>query len=289
MAPVSSMPLPCRGHAVPHGPRGPHPPKGGGISGVARDVATCAAEAVCVRGGPLGGSGGRGPTGSDITPVPLSPPTPLKNPEPVSLPPSRTPPYSFPSKLTGPKRTQSSSVLGTFPLVPAFPSRLSEPRAASLRIPQVPAGREPAPLPGSVHRESRVQRPARGECRVQSRGGGASAPAGESAGQEAGGERAARGWGRLESSPWPRSLHGGEISTQPTKAEGVLAKTVFPPAGARSSVRENVWSPVIPAGYSVQALVRDCIPRTPQFTRSSGQNSPELQSVSYQALGNVQR
>lgn len=70
-----------------------------------------------------------------------------------------------------------------------------------------------------------------------------------------------------------------------TKAEGVLAKTVFPPAGARSSVRENVWNPVIPADYSVQALVRDCAPRTPQFTRSSGQNSPGLQCVSYQALG----
>lgn len=57
MAPVSSMPFPCRGHAVPHGPRGPHPPPGeGGISGVARDVATCAAEAMCVKGG---GSFGR--------------------------------------------------------------------------------------------------------------------------------------------------------------------------------------------------------------------------------------
>lgn len=85
------------------GPRGsprptwpPPPPKGGGISGVARDVATCAAEAVCVRGGPSGGRGGRGPTGSDITPVPLSPPTPLKNPKPVSLPPSRHPPLLLP-------------------------------------------------------------------------------------------------------------------------------------------------------------------------------------------------
>lgn len=48
VAPVSCMPFPRRGHAVPHGPRGPHPPREGGISGVARDVATCAAEAVCV-------------------------------------------------------------------------------------------------------------------------------------------------------------------------------------------------------------------------------------------------
>lgn len=46
-------------------------------------------------------------------------------------------------------------------------------------------------------------------------------------------ERAARGWGRLESSPWPRSLHREEISSQPTKAEGFLAKTVFPPAGGK--------------------------------------------------------
>lgn len=47
----------------PPGPRGsprptwPPPPKGGGISGVARDVATCAAEAACVS--VLGGSFGR--------------------------------------------------------------------------------------------------------------------------------------------------------------------------------------------------------------------------------------
>lgn len=103
------------------------PPRGGGISGVARDVATCAAEAVCVRGGSFRREGrGRGPTGSDITPVPLSPPTPLKNPEPVSLPPSRHPPpfffYSFPSKLTGPTTGTVLPFPWHVPFSPCFPS-----------------------------------------------------------------------------------------------------------------------------------------------------------------------
>lgn len=100
----------------PPGPRGsprptwPPPPKGGGISGVARDVATCAAEAACVsvRGGVLREGGGRGPTGGDITLVPLSPPTPLKNPKPVSLPPSHTTPQPFPSVLARPKTARRS-------------------------------------------------------------------------------------------------------------------------------------------------------------------------------------
>lgn len=131
MAPVSSMPFPCRGHAVPHGPRGPHPPKGGGISGVARDVATCAAEAVCVRGGPSGGRGGRGPTGSDITPVPLSPPTPLKNPEPVSLPPSRHPPLLLPVEADSTHNGHSTPFPRHVPFNPSFPSPLL--RAQKLR------------------------------------------------------------------------------------------------------------------------------------------------------------
>lgn len=163
MAPVSSMPFPCRGHAVPHGPRGPHPPPGeGGISGVARDVATCAAEAMCVKGGGVlreRESGGRGPAGSDITPVPLSPPTPLKNPEPVSLPPSRqsppTPPtHCFPSKPTGP--TTDTALLAPR-LAPFSPSSLPSSTlgarqllaCAYPRSQQV--GSRLRSLPGSVH------------------------------------------------------------------------------------------------------------------------------------------
>ena len=69
VAPLAWLPYPLC--PSPPGPRGsprptwPPPPKGGGISGVARDVATCAAEAACVRvrgGGPSGGrkeEGGR--------------------------------------------------------------------------------------------------------------------------------------------------------------------------------------------------------------------------------------
>lgn len=149
----------------PPGPRGsprptwPPPPKGGGISGVARDVATCAAEAACVskctggRGCPPGGRAG--PTGGDITLVPLSPPTPLKNPKPVSLPPSHTTPQPFPSMLARPKTSAALPFLGIFPLAPFLPSPLSEPRISDPklppRLPGVPSGREPAPLPGSVH------------------------------------------------------------------------------------------------------------------------------------------
>ena len=61
VAPLAWLPYPLCPY--PPGPRGsprptwPPPPKGGGISGVARDVATCAAEAACVRVG--GGSFGR--------------------------------------------------------------------------------------------------------------------------------------------------------------------------------------------------------------------------------------
>lgn len=53
-------PFPAGATRFPTAHVAPTPPKGGGISGVARDVATCAAEAVCVRGGVLqeGGEGG---------------------------------------------------------------------------------------------------------------------------------------------------------------------------------------------------------------------------------------
>ena len=63
VAPLAWLPYPLCPY--PPGPRGsprptwPPPPKGGGISGVARDVATCAAEAACVRVGGGGPSGGR--------------------------------------------------------------------------------------------------------------------------------------------------------------------------------------------------------------------------------------
>lgn len=121
VAPVSSMPFPRRGHAVPHGPRGPRPPREGGISGVARDVATCAAEALCVSvcggGGSFLAGGGRGSTGSDITPVPLSPPTPLKNPERVSFPSSRPPPL-FPLVLVGPTADTALPSPGHLPISP---------------------------------------------------------------------------------------------------------------------------------------------------------------------------
>lgn len=46
-------PFPAGATRFPTAHVAPTPPKGGGISGVARDVATCAAEAVCVRGGVL--------------------------------------------------------------------------------------------------------------------------------------------------------------------------------------------------------------------------------------------
>lgn len=163
VAPLAWLPYPlCPSRPGPRGsprPTWPPPPKGGGISGVARDVATCAAEAACVRvrggGGVLREGRGRGPPGGDITLVPLSPPTPLKNPEPVSLPPSRPHPHPFPSVLVRPTMGAALPVLGTSPLAPVFPSRLSEPRmsvpAPAPRLPSVPAGRKPAPLPGSVH------------------------------------------------------------------------------------------------------------------------------------------
>ena len=114
VAPLAWLPYPLCPY--PPGPRGsprptwPPPPKGGGISGVARDVATCAAEAACVRvgGGVLREGGRRGPPGGDITLVPLSPPTPLKNPEPVSLPLSPRPPTLFRRCWLDPRREQRS-------------------------------------------------------------------------------------------------------------------------------------------------------------------------------------
>lgn len=102
----------------PPGPRGsprptwPPPPKGGGISGVARDVATCAAEAACVSTCTGGGGcppGGRaGPTGGDITLVPLSPPTPLKNPNPFHFLLHTPPPNPSRRCWLDPRRAQRS-------------------------------------------------------------------------------------------------------------------------------------------------------------------------------------
>lgn len=153
VAPLAWLPYPlCPSSPGPRGsprPTWPPPPKGGGISGVARDVATCAAEAACVNvrgGGVLREGGGRGPTGGDITLVPLSPPTPLKNPEPVSLPPSR-PPKPFPSVPTTAERSPSWAPS----FKPQFFLFSSLSPGSPPRLPGVPAGREPAPLPGPVH------------------------------------------------------------------------------------------------------------------------------------------
>ena len=78
------------------------------------------------KGGVLREGGGRGPTGGDITLVPLSPPTPLKNPEPVSLPPSRRPPPPpFPVGAASTHDGRSAPLLGTSPSAPVLPCRLS--------------------------------------------------------------------------------------------------------------------------------------------------------------------
>lgn len=99
-----------------------------------------------------------------------------------------------------------------------------------------------------------------------------------------------RGWGRLESSPWPRSLHREEISTQPTKQKGFRRELSSLPLG-QGHLFVKLLGP-----YRCCRLLRSCPGRSLRSADYSVHvdlrselKILRLQSVSYQPLGLVQR
>ena len=154
--------------------------------------------------------------------------------------------------LARPTKGAALPFLGTFPLAPVLPSRLSEPRitvpSPPPRLPSVPAGRKPAPLQDRSIQCLEYKGLREASVEYKAAGAGPALQLELAPGRKPG-ENARRDEGLGAAGKFAfaeRSLPCREISTQPTRAGRFLVKTVHPPQGKVICLHASAWTPQVP-------------------------------------------